>query len=41
MSDCPYKDGLYKQLGILYKRRTDKEAGMDAFVSTSDCHYSG
>jgi tetratricopeptide (TPR) repeat protein len=29
----PYKDGLYKQLGVLYKRRTDKDTGMDAFVS--------
>ncbi|HKP68289.1 MAG TPA: hypothetical protein VJV05_03330 [Pyrinomonadaceae bacterium] len=30
----PYKDGLYKQLGILYKRRTDKDAGLDAFISS-------
>ena len=29
----PYKDGLHKQLGVLYKRRTDKDTGMEAFVA--------
>ena len=29
----PQKDGLQKQLQILYKRRTDKDTGMEAFVA--------
>ncbi len=30
----PYKDGLYKQLQVLYKRRTDKDAGLDGYISS-------
>lgn len=30
----PQKDALKQQLQVLYKRRTDKDAGMEAFVST-------
>lgn len=30
----PYKDGLYKQLQVLYKRRTDKDAGLDGYVAS-------
>jgi hypothetical protein len=30
----PYKDNLYKVMQGLYKRRTDKETGLDAFVAT-------
>lgn len=30
----PYKDGLYKQLQALYKRRTDKDTGLEGYVAT-------
>ena len=30
----PYKDGLYKQLQALYKRRTDKDSGLEGYVSS-------
>lgn len=30
----PYKDGLHKQLQALYKRRTDKDTGLEGYVST-------
>jgi hypothetical protein len=31
----PYKDNLYKVMQGLYKRRFDKETGLDAYVSTT------
>jgi tetratricopeptide (TPR) repeat protein len=31
----PYKDSLYKVMQGLYKRRFDKETGLDAYVSTT------
>jgi hypothetical protein len=30
----PYKDGLYKQLQVLYKRRTDKDSGLEGYVAS-------
>ncbi len=38
-SDTPaaktYKDGLYKDLGILYEGRTQKKEGLDAYISSA------
>ncbi|MEP7149575.1 MAG: hypothetical protein ABI857_11905 [Acidobacteriota bacterium] len=30
----PYKDGLYKQLQAIYRRRTDKDSGLTEYVAT-------